>query len=261
MKRKTITLVIYMLVCISLVSVGFAAWVITGGTSTSTTGGIEASAVADKSLKIENLTWIATGTHENGDTEADYKQIIFGRPEDSTLADAEWLGWDVDVEQNNKPGVDEAQLNAKCQFELSVAEGVLKDAFQAEGSSIKFDIAKEFEDELTAATKAQTDGKNYINAPTLVCYIGGSKVGSNGTVDELFDLLENSSETRVTIVIEVLFTWGSKTGGANPFTYYNSLETPTQEQKQEAYDLLNTVFSLNGASYTLSIDLKGKAFD
>ena len=72
MKRKTITLVVYMLVCISLVSVGFAAWVITGGTSTNAGGNVTASTVTDSSLSTSQITW------------SDGSTIHFGAPVDAS---------------------------------------------------------------------------------------------------------------------------------------------------------------------------------
>lgn len=76
MKRKTMTLVLCLLAALALVSVGFASWVISAGTSAETSGDIVVETVTDKRL-------VATA-----DITSEVKSFIFGAPKDGT---ATWL--------------------------------------------------------------------------------------------------------------------------------------------------------------------------
>ncbi|MCI5939472.1 MAG: hypothetical protein MRZ17_06115 [Acholeplasmataceae bacterium] len=80
MKRKTMTLVLCLLAALALVSVGFASWVISAGTSAEASGDITVETVTDKRLvATANIT-------------SEVKSFVFGAPKDET---AKWLSNDT----------------------------------------------------------------------------------------------------------------------------------------------------------------------
>lgn len=245
MKKKTITLVIYMLVCISLVSVGFAAWIITGGTSTETTAGIEASQVTDKSLNIVESKWTQYDKLTQKDVVTDDPTILFGVPAGTRLRDTDWLRFDNDV-------LDE-KLEATYSFTLNVGEGgandaKLKDVFNIDGSSINFEIDDAHEDFLNSAVE-----NKYLVGPTLTYFVGGGNKITDK--DDFFEAIKAVNASSVEIKIQIEFAWGDKSGNDNPYTTFNAITTPSAADKTRAKDCLNAAYALNGATYTLSIVL------
>ena len=247
MKKKTITLVIYMLVCISLVSVGFAAWIITGGTSTETSASITASTVTDKSLNIAEEKWT------QGGVETDAAAIVFGIPSNAQLKNTDWLRFD---------DVPAEKLEATYSFTLKVGDGTandkkLSEVFKVEGSSVEFAINQQYEAALTAAVR---DG--YLVGPVVTYYVGNTKVTDkeeDGTEDDFLEAIKAVEASSVNIKVEISFNWGSKSDSKNPYTYFNTeYTTPSTDNKNAAKEYLNSVFGLNGATYTLSIVLEAE---
>lgn len=251
MKRKTITLVIYMLVCISLVSVGFAAWVITGGTSTNAKGGISASTVVDKSLAISAESW-----------ESNVDQIVFGKPSGKTNADAKWLGFDNNI-------VPDEVMDVTYAFTLSVADGqsYIKDYFDPGKSSYTFNvgtydgnnnftISSDKTNVITSAVES-----NYITGPTLTYYIydsTNSKWDEYDSEEKFESALSSKSSTSVNIKIKISFGWGTFTNKQNPFNYFNGIEEPTQTHKNNAKSIISKLYELNDVDFQLSIKFGGK---
>ena len=82
MKRRTLTLMICLLSVLSLVSVGFASWIITANDTQEAEGNIEIETVTDKRVFIVESTTGAGIKASNN--------IVFGAPETMSNADA-WL--------------------------------------------------------------------------------------------------------------------------------------------------------------------------
>ena len=57
MRKKTLAGLISSLICISLIGVGFASWVIIGDDSDTETGTIHAEGISDGSVSIKSMTW------------------------------------------------------------------------------------------------------------------------------------------------------------------------------------------------------------
>lgn len=221
MKRKTITLVIYMLVCISLVSVGFAAWVITGGDNTEATGNVTASTVTDKSL-----------TATVPDFETGYENINFGSPIDSSgnaiNNDAtKWFQFDT---------VDKENLVAKFSFTLSVGDTSAKLSETLKQVSLTYTVTYPDSTDSTKDNDVDVDSlitKGYVKAPMFSAW-WGSKTESSPCVtpteedkfaDALFNALTSGTNavasSSVTINIKIEYDWGSVFNYDNPYYFFN----------------------------------------
>lgn len=77
MKKKRLISILTLFMCVALVSIGFAAWVITGNAHSEATGNVKVTTVEDQRLKIQG-------------TKLSVQDIVFGAP--STIDDANsWL--------------------------------------------------------------------------------------------------------------------------------------------------------------------------
>lgn len=277
MKRKTITLVVYMLVCISLVSVGFAAWVITGGDQTSTSGSITATVVEDRSLTIDDYTdfW-AQPNVENNSAElvtTSTPTFVFGRPYGDNNS-SRWLQYD-----NDDPI---ANLSATYTFDLK-SEIPLVQAFGS--GSIIFTQPSEL-------VALQADGKKYIGKPVITLTVGSkSAVLTDSKSDDATDTagLTFTNETGFTgliaqldsealttkVSITITYSWGDyfddddddSTPNLNPYDYYAQWANGSDDDgngtpiKEDAKDVLTEILGVDGKSYSLTIKLEIKNAD
>ena len=250
MKRKTITLVVYMLVCISLVSVGFAAWVITGGDKSEATGNITATSVTDKSLTVSAEQWDggALGTLNAG-------KINFGSPEGAD-ANTGWL---------RAESVEDDKLSATFKFTLSSGQA-LKTVLET--------ATIEFED--TVLDDLQAAG--YISHPVITYKVGSAAAATydlnaaeTSAASFLTALTTDANATSVNVEVTITYQWGSDFGGENPYTYYNGKDALDNNlnglylkdgvlsdqqngtlalNKEEANYALTEIFNAVGASQT-----------
>ena len=88
-KRKIITLASLFLCCMAIVSIGFAAWVITGEDEEEAKGTINVDTVSDERYVIEVLSSYKVGDDEIVDT-----TVVLGGPE--TTPTGAWLTYDGD---------------------------------------------------------------------------------------------------------------------------------------------------------------------
>ena len=210
MKRKTITLVIYMLVCISLVSVGFAAWVITGGDNTQATGNVQASVVTDSSIVIDD----SVGFGGNN-------SIMFGSPNVSARTDA-YLTFNGDDKEN---------LSVVYQFTVSSNSGDLADI-----KTLTATYSVSEEDDKGEPTIQSLIDEDYISDVSFSCTVGVTDVkfsGNNNTSDPAaladglkaaLNALGDTTDGSATVKITIAYSWGSAFDGVNPYYYYNFLD-------------------------------------
>jgi flagellar basal body-associated protein FliL len=211
MKRKTITLVIYMLVCISLVSVGFAAWVITGGDNTEATGNVTASTVTDKSLSVTDPEF-----------EAGYQNINFGSPVgvDPATTTTKWFQFDT---------ADPENLVAKYSFTLSVGDNNAK--LSESLKQVKLTYTDSAVDDLIS--------RNYVKAPMFSAWWGTATEASPcvtptaeaGFAAALLSALTTGTNavtgSSVKIYIKIEYDWGSVFNNLNPYEFFNGTVNDT----------------------------------
>lgn len=95
MKRKTLTLTLSLLVCLSLIGVGFAAWVITSSTEKTLEGNIVIDSVEDKRLDV-TYTWV---TDEEGTTDLSSAPTLSYGIQEGVVDAPTWLS-NVDTKEN-----------------------------------------------------------------------------------------------------------------------------------------------------------------
>lgn len=259
MKRKTITLVIYMLVCISLVSVGFAAWVITGGDNTQATGNVTASTVTDKSLHTSETVTFVSGK----------QNINFGSPIDESgnaiNNDAtNWFQFDT---------ADPENLVAIYYFDLWVGNGTENDASIASTvKQVKLTYTDSAVDSLISS--------NYVKAPVFSAWWGDGTEGSPcvtpteeaGFATALKTALTTTESTAVSsssvkIYIKIEYDWGSVFNKKNPYEFFNSVSsgsvtysdnnTPDDETDDITYkDLAIDALGAIDAAFQTAAELK-----
>lgn len=232
MKRKTITLVVYMLVCMSLVSVGFAAWIITGGSETEVKGNISAVNVTDQSVSIQQLGWDEE-TNGNGKINFSYPELASG------TAQAGWLRFDeVDTEDFEK-------LYATYTFRVYAAGNNLATAIDAL-ATVDLKVIDTAIDGLQDSTP-NDDSDYYYISDAIISYsisnvsAAASKTGSfteykdttDKTATDIYKAaLKASAEskTEIWVSVKVEYEWGNIFGGMNPYDFYNELDGTTYKR-------------------------------
>ena len=149
MKRRTLTIVVGLLLCLSLIGVGFASWVISNGDVAEETGSITVETVSDERIVISEVTDLST------------KNFIFGAPE--TPADGATHNW----LQNSTKEV----LEITVEFKVTKKAGgdIVEDA----DCSVVFEL-----EEGTSFAVTGESGKTYatiVNAAPTVSYVGAGK--------------------------------------------------------------------------------------
>lgn len=208
MKRKTLTLTLCLLACFAVIGVGFAAWIITSNDQKDFTGQIKVDTVTDARLSIE----IETNTTE----------IKFGKPNDYTVKDTDWLipGGDVVVENRTI----EITFTVKKGGTIVPYANLSTEKISITSSPVSFvDTSKSFGE--------------YIAQPT---------------VGEVTDAGNNKCK------IVITFNYGSMFGGANPYQHYNqtTMENLTDKIATEANTNLTALGNFNEAQYKITIFAK-----
>lgn len=130
MKRKTLTLTLCLLVCLSLIGVGFASWIITSTNTKSEEGDIIVDVVEDQRLKV-TYDWV---TDAEGTTTLDTApELKYGIKDDVTGAPA-WLtnttkeSLTAYLKITVKDSKNEAYTNANITATLSAKDGKYTEA-------------------------------------------------------------------------------------------------------------------------------------
>lgn len=189
MKRRSLTLLVCLLACLALGSVGFAAWVITNDANASDTGTIRVDVVKDARLSIS--AEIVEG-----------EPIIFGS---KTPADGLAHNW--------------------MKYEQTVDSGLALDENLT--SVIKIVIGNfDYVDKLTITLSE--DGSDHYNEALAKNYVAALPQITM-TAAELKALAEEKDDdnntlvgSELTVYLDINFAWGSAFGGKNPIDYYNA---------------------------------------
>lgn len=237
MKRKFLLPILSVCMVAALVSVGFAAWLITGNDTTDASGQFVTYGVDNDYFSVKA-------------TEVNSTKITFGK--NGTPA-SPWLTVE-DVEN---------QVLEKT-FTITITPDV---AFSSEHTVTKIlngDSVQVTLDGLAVGQTAETEGttaKKYAAAvengviawPALSC---GSKseTATNMTTGAVIkldadDFTVAEDNKTATATVTVTFAWGNK---GNPYTYYNGL-TNTPENRLAATTALGLVNALNNQSYYLHL--------
>ena len=229
MKRRTLTIVVGLLLCLSLIGVGFASWVITAGDSDKVSGNIQVEDVTDKRLELSNVKIVTTSTGE------DKTSFIFGK---GTKGANSWLEAD---------GIADEVLSATISFNLAYKNKTTV-VHDGEGKNVKLSVA--FDD----ATKTLLEGAvtaGYIKAvPTLT--VTGSNGSYSVSVTFVWGALFNSQNP---------YTWYNNNAVDGKYAYDNNgLATTVTDDTITTYgdhaaEYLHTMYSyFQGQQYTFVVD-------
>ena len=220
MKRKTLTLVVGLLLTLSLIGVGFASWVISANDSEQIIGNVGVQTVADRRLDItvKELTY-DTDHYVAGDA----NKIIFGMPTEDEITAAgisnPWL-----------TNVDDTVENLAVTFIVEVA---YKQAAEISADDITFAASYV---ENSAITGLVTAG--YLAQPS-VTYVEETE----------------SEPNKVTYKVTLSFDWGTDFEGINPYLYYNAAGKTAKTHGDVAWEAMNVVNSISDLTYTVKIDV------
>lgn len=239
MKRKTLTLTICFLALVSIVSVGFASWVISRPVeSNETTGSISAEAVQSDDLSIA-LAWEGTNN------------IHYGKPNPVGTYDYDWLSNDGNPES----------LTVTLNITLSgtdIADGVLN---KISALKLSLYIPKVIDDSET--NLKLNDNRHAFSTALLSQYVALPTVKINDGETTVYDIdngvnIDKALFTQANgykISVTLHFGWGDafKVGGQNlnPLAYFNSF--PYDEKASDAENALGAIYALNELSYKVLI--------
>lgn len=242
MKSKLTITVASILSVLTLVGVGFAAWVISNpNVSADQTGTITAETVSDKSYTLEAV--IA----------ADDK-IVFGAPAKMEAKNA-WLTADTETQKEDLSATLTLTLKYKDWNYVPLNFSVTMKSKKGEANDTVF---------------GDLVSKNYITNPKI-SYPSGSEtitkdVKMNGTTPDVtipktvFTGINNEVTDTVkeaTLKITITFGWGDHfkvgTENVNPYVFYNQEGKTYEANHADANTALTAISGLKDVSYTVTI--------
>ena len=214
-KKSGLISAVIALSCASIVSVGFASWVISQGDEKTVNGSISVDTVTTQAYSISFTSGVTDGSLND--------VIAFGKADGTTTY--HWLDNNTMAEN----------LNASFQFTINGIDAATPSGNSATLSDSGYTLTASLES--PAYTAALTDGlteggntyKNLVGAlPTpSLAFAGG------------------------TFTCSVAFTWGSDFNQQNPYIYFNN-KAGTAENILEAQNKLGALAKLN-ATYTITL--------
>lgn len=245
MKKKFLLPILSVCMVVALVSVGFAAWLITGNETTGATGDFETHDVTNEFFTAKVESTDAT--------------INFGKKEPTTALENPWFTFDSSVGEEDL----EATFTVTVTSEATGAvENVL------DKNNITFTLTTKTN---TYDTLAASD-KKYVAYPTMTTTKGtvtlaGNTLNGGGLSITLtkdhFDFDTDPTKTTATATVKVTFAWGDyfKKDGTvvNPYIYFNGLifnETNTfAKARQDASDVMTAIKGLKSEGEVKEYDI------
>lgn len=221
-KKSGLISAIIALSCASLVSVGFASWVISQGDAKTVDGSIVVDTVETKQHTITVSP--TTGT-----------QICFTRPETPESTTYSWLSETTTTYEN---------LVATFNVSVANVDGT------AAAAKAKF----------SATLKSGTvSGENFDEDASNAGYLGAAAATYVGTLPTPVVADGSVADGTWSTTVTVTFTWGAYFGNQNPYYFYNAHKandiktgsTTYAADANTALTALNTF--LSGISYRLSL--------
>jgi hypothetical protein len=189
MKRKSLTLLVCLLACLALGSVGFAAWVITNDANAEDSGTIRVDVVKDARLSIS--AEIVEG-----------EPIIFGSKEKDPKVANNWMKY----EETDDNGL---KLNENLTSVIKIVIG-------------NFEYVDKLTITLTedqTAHYAEALAKGYVaELPKIEL----TQAELQALVDKEADDNNKIENGELTVYLDINFKWGKAFDGKNPIDYYNA---------------------------------------
>lgn len=228
MKRKSLTLLVCLLACLALGSVGFAAWVITSDNSDTTTGQVRVDVVKDARLQV------------NAEIDG---TIVFGSRAKTSGVEHDWMKYEQTLEET---GGSYFALDENLTVTLKLTIGSFSN-LKAEGTA----LTVTFSDAEGQAFFENAIAKGYVAALPVVSYTKAQLEGLANAADDDANKLKNDE---LYLEIDYTFAWGTVFGDTNPIDFYNS-QAYDEELADGAIETLEDLSSLlENVTYLVTIE-------
>lgn len=242
MKKKLLLPILSVCMVVALVSVGFAAWLITGVDAGKAEGQFTAYEVTNNffSITVENTT----------------DKVVFGKPSNYSANASDWF--------IPETGVDSESLTATFTITITPASGTLADsdalaALFTANSKTKVTITIKEQDASSESKFDTAKTANCVVLPKLKIGDASANVdATSGTGETLkegvtFELTQSNftvTDNKATATVTLVFGWGTFGGSTaqNPYLYYNSL-TNNKDNAEAAQQAMDKVKALNDVKY------------
>ena len=237
MKRKMMVPVVALLLCVAMVSVGFAAWVITTTTTDTVDGQFTVYNVETRKVDLGVAFTDST--------------VVFGQPLNYSKADGDWLAFDSGTTSTQEDLAAKLQLTVKnWSTNTSVGSALSgKHDFTIEVSTVEIQ---------SNGTKTNAFD-NYVVCPTALTFTvdaTGDVTCVNAAGEDVTSGFSFDTNTGI-LTVNLNFGWGTAFNGKNPITYFNGLEDgATDTNVSAANTALTELYKLhdtNTYKYALSI--------
>ena len=213
-KRKIIVFGMLLFVSIALISTGFAAWIISQGSSNETTGNVEVGVVTDKSLDIINLTF-----------DADYNVTYEDNGEGVILPKRNVVTYEQLTDKTNPKAIGFAfqpqygDYSGNVQFDAADKAEALKieinGTITTASSLLDMWVLLEVPESMRVAVE-----KGYIQLPEAATLdVEGKLIGVKIPTDN-FGIIDSNNQRTFKYTVE--FKWGTFFNGKNPGVYFDS---------------------------------------
>lgn len=225
MKKKFLLPILSVCMVVALVSVGFAAWLITGNDTTGATGNFVTH-------DVTNEYFTASASTTDG-------KIEFGKGSATTTNATPWFNFDGD-----------SQEKLTATFTVKVTPDVAENLSTILTKYNIMVMLKAQNDEYDAAVLT-----GIVAYPEIAC--GETKAtATNLSTGVSIKLTETDFNESGEATVTVTFNWGTN---GNPYTYYNNTHTTAQEAGQQirkaATDALKTLHKLNNDLYDITLSV------
>ena len=224
MKRKTLTMILCLLTCLSLVGVGFAAWVITAPAEDSVSSDIIVDTVTDKRLTVDaEITSTA-------------KNIIFG-----------WEALESGVTDHNWLKNSDASMQQNLSVTITITVTAKDETIDLKHSDLQVSVLSSAGTLTTGFNQGLLDAieDKYVSVPT-------------GTIEATKVEDADATDNKVQYTVEFTCAWGDhfKVGDVNlnPYQFYNK-DAYSEEKGNDAATALSAIAAIKGSKYSLTVNV------
>lgn len=245
MKRKSLTMILCLLTCLSLVGVGFAAWVISSGDTEVVSGNITVDTVSDKRFTFGETPTLTS--------------IHFGMDDSSPISNA-WLTNDV---ANSESLVATFEIELKSSAALSAATKEAWAAAVTVGASYSLAVTGtnpgENDADAVAAYNAAVAAKAIAVPETNLTVNYKESTTTNATYEvvvvfawgEAFDTNRTTAYVKETNTAPSITDDDNLEDNLNPYTFYNTKAVGTWGD--DAYYYLDLIQKLESLYYNVTV--------
>ncbi len=225
MKKKLLLPILSVCMVVALVSVGFAAWLITGNDTTGTTGNFVTHDVTNEYFTVK--------------AEATDGKIEFGKGSVTTTNETPWFNFDG-----------ESNEDLEATFTITVTPDVQDNLNKIlEKNNIKVTLQAQ-DSEYDAAV-----ANGIVGYPTIACGDTNKATATNLATGVSITLTKTELSSGSTTVT-VKFAWGAN---GNPYTYYNNTYTTAKDAganvRNNATTALETLYKLNNDKFDIKLEV------